>query len=249
MRQSESWALWYSMNTSTLDSTEDFPFYVEQPSPVAMPELPNKDLLDLAQGAGTTLNSDSVDGINAVTATAAGPNKLVATDATGKLPTAIVPAMGTSTSVTAATSLTVSGLSAGVQYRLAFRFRQNTAAASYKLIFNADTGANYDWASHYDTSLADGAPARAAGDTSIDLIVGSSVQLANPIMGVLYFVTDPSDGTIVLLNGNVTFVNTAPSTIYAVIGAKYDGAASLSSLKITASAGTMTGTAVLSVVN
>lgn len=62
-------------------------------------------------------SSDKVDGLNAVTAKVGGPNVLVATDGTGKLPTSIIPLAATigitkyfqsaATTITASTNITV----------------------------------------------------------------------------------------------------------------------------------------------
>lgn len=68
----------------------EFPFYENQPNT----NTPRKDVVDtvpLAQGPGSKLHADQVDGLNAVTATVAGPNVLVATDNSGLLPEGIIP--------------------------------------------------------------------------------------------------------------------------------------------------------------
>lgn len=61
-------------------------------TPLIEPEMPKVELKvsDVPQGPGSNLDSDTVDGIQAVTATAAGPNKLVATGGNGILPQAIL---------------------------------------------------------------------------------------------------------------------------------------------------------------
>lgn len=68
-----------------------FPFYETEPI------APRQDKPTLAsvsesvpQGPGSRFDSDTVDGIQAVTATAAAPNALVATDNSGKLPSSVL---------------------------------------------------------------------------------------------------------------------------------------------------------------
>lgn len=58
------------------------------------------------------INSDSVSGIKAVTAVVAGPNVLVATDETGKLPTSVLPSRGVLQVVNTSTGALVSGSTA-----------------------------------------------------------------------------------------------------------------------------------------
>lgn len=79
------------MDAITLQGDEQ-PFYEKDETE---PEKPKEEAVKLRlipQGPGSQLDSDKVDGFEAVTADKAGPNVLVATDSTGKLPSAIVPA-------------------------------------------------------------------------------------------------------------------------------------------------------------
>ncbi len=55
---------------------------------------PNYSVSALGQASGSGLDSDTVQGITAVTAQVAGPNKLVATGANGTLPLGILPTGG-----------------------------------------------------------------------------------------------------------------------------------------------------------
>lgn len=50
-------------------------------------------LIRIPQGPGSKLEADRVDGLEAVTSDKAGPNVLVATDSTGKLPTGAIPGL------------------------------------------------------------------------------------------------------------------------------------------------------------
>lgn len=73
----------------------DYPLYDEATTtPKPMPQ-PFTRMTDIPQGAGSNFDSDTVDNIQAVTSSAASPNTLVATDATGKLPTSILPSVPT----------------------------------------------------------------------------------------------------------------------------------------------------------
>jgi hypothetical protein len=74
--------------TTTLKDGE-FPFYVKD-SNGSDPKVKPSD--SVQQGAGSGLSADTVQGIQAVTAAVAGPNKLVATGSDGKLPASVLPA-------------------------------------------------------------------------------------------------------------------------------------------------------------
>lgn len=84
---------------------DEFPLYTNEAEPEE--KVPEK--------IDATTDSETVSGIQAVTASARGPNKLVATDATGKLPSAIIPSATSgvlqivynSTSATNSTAVTI----------------------------------------------------------------------------------------------------------------------------------------------
>lgn len=69
------------------------PFY-DQEEPVVEEEAVTE-LSSIPQGPGSSLDSDTVDGFQAVTADKAGPNKLVATDNDGKLPASVMSSSST----------------------------------------------------------------------------------------------------------------------------------------------------------
>lgn len=75
------------------------PFYVKEEE---APDALSKEAEKIPQGAGSGLDSDTIQGFQAVSATAKGPNKLVATDANGDLPTAVIPAVTVAMLATAA---------------------------------------------------------------------------------------------------------------------------------------------------
>lgn len=66
----------------------DFPFYTQEDPPV---RLENQRSSSSQQGPGSGFDSDTIHGMQAVSAKAWGPNKLVATGRDGKLPLDIIP--------------------------------------------------------------------------------------------------------------------------------------------------------------
>lgn len=70
------------------------PLYTEDSS---KPRYANSSVSQLGQSFGSFLDSDTVDGIEAVTSNVGGPNKLVATGPSGYLPVSAVPPSGTTT--------------------------------------------------------------------------------------------------------------------------------------------------------
>lgn len=97
---------------STPDNVQDvgpdeYPFYANEVAKAAS-ELP--------QGQGSGTDSDTVDRLQAVTAAKSGPNKLVATGKTGKLPITVI--RGASLTVYANNAAAVAGgLAVGDFYR------------------------------------------------------------------------------------------------------------------------------------
>lgn len=76
----------------------EYPFYEQDH------EIPGKVSLvapiNIQQGPGSGFDADTVDGIQAVTASKRGPNKLVATDEEGLLPSSILPPNITTIAIT-----------------------------------------------------------------------------------------------------------------------------------------------------
>lgn len=66
----------------------EYPFYTKDSR-----LTPKTVISKIPQGMGSSLDSDTVAGIQAVTAIKAAKNKLVATDGTGKLPLSIMPSV------------------------------------------------------------------------------------------------------------------------------------------------------------
>lgn len=74
--------------------TEEPGGFNDHGSPTDTPKVSESTSLlkNIPQGIGSGLDADTIQGLQAVTATVAGPNKLVATGSDGFLPTAIIPA-------------------------------------------------------------------------------------------------------------------------------------------------------------
>lgn len=68
----------------------EFPFYTEDSTNVPDSNRAKK-ARETPHGPGSGFDSDTIHGLQAVTAIVAGPNKLVATGADGKLPASIIP--------------------------------------------------------------------------------------------------------------------------------------------------------------
>ncbi len=86
----------------------------------------------LSQAYGSMLDSDTVDGFDAVTAYVCGPNKLVATTSDGKLPTSILP---TSTDPGTINTVVVPALLIGT-----LAYLKANSPASYSLGIATDVG-------------------------------------------------------------------------------------------------------------
>lgn len=67
----------------------DYPFYTTEEA-VRLEPKHSDDPKD-AQGPGSGFDADTIQGLQAVTAFVAGPNKLVATGSDGKLPASVLP--------------------------------------------------------------------------------------------------------------------------------------------------------------
>jgi hypothetical protein len=134
----------------------------------------------------------------------------------------------------AAADFTISGLVAGAKYKLVFNMTQNTSNGYYTMIFNGDSGANYQWASYgYGAN----------GDTKIFLEYSSIfvTEATYPFFGTLEIQPRVSNNKYALLTAITAQMNSGGSMNTFVTGARYSGASDISSLTIATSAGTMTG--------
>lgn len=218
---------------------DEYPLYVEK-DPVA-PEEP-------VQEDTGKINSDTISGIKAVTAAVAGPNVIVATDETGKLPSSVIPATGwtlvETKTVTAATSTTFTGLSAAKKYHLMFSMTQNTANGFYSLQINGDGTANQHtngWLSSAATGVGNSA---GNGDVKIPVTSNASTVLATYWADGSAFISCDNRSTVrTHAYGSSSSLNAAGDYVSTFFAGSYVG--TLSSLKLQTSAGTMTGTATL----
>ena len=143
--------------------------------------------------------------------------------------------------VTAQAAFTISSLTAGAKYRLMVNLTQNTAAGIPTLTFNGDTGANY--ASAWGYHVQGGANGVAAvTQTSIAFMGGYSLTAGTYWYGEYTF--QPLSGnnnymTVFGHSGSFLSVNSAPCSNS--MAGQYSGSASISSMTITLSAGTVTG--------
>lgn len=100
-------------NTQTIEvGPDEFPFYVKEET-VSLNKKEDELLVsDIPQGPSSKLDSDTVDGIQAVTADKTAPNKLVATDNNGRLPSSTLAAGTVVQVVSTQTGALVSGSTA-----------------------------------------------------------------------------------------------------------------------------------------
>ena len=218
----------------------------EETAPVALADIP--------QGAGSRLDSDTVDGLQAVRAAQAGPNKLVATDANGDLPASVIPASAVPITVTTAavttSTLSFTGLTATSTYRLTGTYRQITSNGIALIRFNSDSGAGlYKWAVNYHSDAAAGGNEGSTGDTEIQMTGTSSVGAGLAATLMFTFGADPGDTTRVLVRGTIGYRTATPETYTAEFGGYYDGASALTSVQVLPSAGTITGNFILEKLN
>lgn len=115
----------------------DSPFYTDDSS-----NPPYVNAVPLSQASGSGLDSDTVQGITAVTARVGGPNKLVATDNTGAYPFSTLPIGG----ATPGAMVFVSGAYASLKasppatVALCLAIDQGVAGALYLYTANASAG-------------------------------------------------------------------------------------------------------------
>jgi len=148
-------------------------------------------------------------------------------------------------SPSAASSFTISGLSSGVKYELILNLTWNTTAGYPTITFNGDSGANYAYQDLYAEAGSTGAGDHGTGQNNIIFEVNYSIGAGYPEQGVAFFQTQPGNNDNVIFESLCSFKRSAGDMIVGNVGALYTGNAALSSLTITASAGTMTGNAYL----
>lgn len=193
----------------------------------------------------TVVSNSSTPIITSVNAATAGSNVILRLDSTGKLPanldgsqlinTPIVKIV--SSSVTTAASIVINSLVAGIRYKLILNLLQNTALSTTKILFNADAGANYAWAfngSTFNTQFSAGL------DSGANYIGSGTVDSSTSFLLEAIFQTNPSLNSSVTLTGTQAYLQSGNHRTASLSGF-YSGTASVTSITIAPSAGTITG--------
>jgi hypothetical protein len=215
-----------------------------------LPKSPPVQLRDIPQGPGSTMDSDTVDGIQTSTAANPTPNTLVPLDENGKLPTSVltnVPGWQVvqKQDISAASTVSFTGLLPDIQYRLVFIVRRITDTIILRLTVNGSSAGAYfyelrDYNSNNAANTANNngtstfAPLNITGlgntdNANFDIAV-YSMPAGNYIQGWIK-------------GGHWGGAATAHYTVDGAFG--FSSSNSLSAIAITASAGTFTGEFVL----
>jgi hypothetical protein len=144
-------------------------------------------------------------------------------------------------------SFTMTGLSSGSRYKLILNIKQNTSAANILLQFNGDSGNNYNFAGTFSVAANNNVSGNGLTATS-SIQLDSQASLGSSQFGQweIVFETVPGNNNSVVVSGNGGFYNNTNSKWGNMnISGYYTGSSTLSSLTISDSAGTMTGTATL----
>jgi hypothetical protein len=141
----------------------------------------------------------------------------------------------------AAADFTISGLTSGVKYYLDMEMTQNTSAGYYKVQFNADTGNNYKWVYIKFTTNTGNVLGYSNAGYGWIVITGNATPAAGDFFkGNVSFVNNSGNAVVGFFNGYA-----ADTVMYASGGFRYAGAATLSSVTVSTTAGTMSGVAKL----
>jgi hypothetical protein len=215
------------------------------------------DLDDVCSRGATTTEAIEVGGVTDTSLTA---SKAVFTDASknltstgigtsaqqiqgdGSLITTAMALVDTA-SPSAASSFTISELGADTRYYLSLIITQNTSNGIYSVTFNSDTGSNYMWqiiGSMLTNAIINRSTSATSGFITANVVKST---YTNQIDLKFY----GTGNNVLALSNENSFVNafSTDGTQVTSIGTRYSGSAPLSSITITASAGTMTGTAKL----
>ena len=107
-------------------------------------------------------------------------------------------------SPSAASSFTISGLTSGTFYKLILNVTQNTSNGLYSLIFNSDSGSNYKHSGLIADATGTGVSGTGAGatDTKIQMMrTGNLLLAANPMFAEINFTTYPATANSVTVYG------------------------------------------------
>ena len=149
-----------------------------------------------------------------------------------------------STNPSRATAIPFTGIGPDRSYRLTWIGVQNTADAEHQLTYNGDTGTNYghiirrlDSAGNLNSDVN-----AVAARANFSFGVTHPILTAGSMFAEVNFRTLPGDNTYVKAYGHADY-NTAAATTFqnAIMAGEYNGAAALSSVTLTISAGTFTG--------
>jgi len=204
-------------------------------------------------GAGVPLSTGSAWGTSYIVGT--GANDLVQLNSSGQLPAVSgalltnLPSSGGmtnlgTTTITAAATTTISGLSPGGRYKIILNLEQNTSVGAHYIQFNADAGANYGWATSGGGPGGSALGGASSGANYVELSYGS-IATSSYAQYELTFQTVTGNNNAVQVSGNGGFINNSSGLLAVTNYGQYTGSASLSSITIGTTAGTLTGTAVL----
>jgi len=201
-------------------------------------QIPNLDAAKITSGTLPTGR-----GGTGATGTVNAASGVVVLDASAKLPavdgSALTAISGNwkavqSGTVTSGANFTISSLVAGGKYRLFFNVTQNTSVGTPTMRINADAGSNYHWC-YYPPG-----PSYGRSVTEI-MMTYTTVGVGIPFWGDIFIQPlNSSNHTALILAqtgemGSDTFLYTGN------LAAQYAGAADVTSVTISTSAGTMTG--------
>jgi hypothetical protein len=202
-------------------------------------------------GAGVPLSTGSAWGTSYAVGTSA--NNLVQLNGSGQLPAVSganltnLPTSGGltkvgATTITAAASTTIAGLSAGVQYLAVLNLTQNTSAGFISVQFNSDTGSNYNYAGMLGGAGFGGGYQSAVSNITLNWYGSYPAGISTYCQGDLRFGTVTGNNNRVAMNWQGNYVDSGPNYRSVTISGQYAGSAALSSITILTSAGTLSGT-------
>ncbi len=203
-------------------------------------------------GAGVPLSTGSAWGASYIVGT--GANDLVQLNSSGQLPAVSgalltnLPSSGgmtnLGTTTIAAATTTISGLSPGGRYKIILNLEQNTSVGAHYIQFNSDAGANYGWATSGGGPGGSALGGASSGANYVELSYGS-ISTSSYAQYELTFQTVTGNNDEVQVSGTGGFINNSSGLLAVTNYGQYMGSASLSSITIGTTAGTLTGTAVL----
>jgi hypothetical protein len=141
--------------------------------------------------------------------------------------------------VTNETSVTITGLRPGYQYRLNVRLLQNSSNGQHKITFNADTGSNYSYSLIENITAYVG-----SGNAFIPISVSTDSNLvvaANEVDFTFEFSAWESNAHKTNLFGSGIYYNELSQITHMNVSGFYSGAANLSSITYATGSGTVTG--------